>query len=41
MKKKKKIKFRIGPPVPKEILLKELKKKRHLKLATANGTKLN
>jgi len=41
MKKKKKVKFRIGPPVPKEELLKQLAKKKHLKLIRSDGTKLN
>lgn len=39
--KKKKVKFRIGPPVPKEKLLKQLAKKKHLKLIRSGGTKLN
>ena len=39
--KKKKVKFRVGEPVPKEILLKQLAKKRHLKLIINDGKKLN
>ena len=40
MKKKKSI-FRVGPPVPKKILLQQLAKKKHLKLVRSGGTKLN
>ena len=41
-KQKKKVQFRIGPPVPKEQLLKDLEKKRHLKLVRNNfGKKLH
>jgi len=43
MKKKnqKKIQYRIGPAVPKEKLLQQLQKKRHLKLIVNYGKKLN
>ena len=39
--KKKKVKFRVGPPVDKKILLKQLAKKHHLKLIINDGKKLN
>ena len=39
--KKKKVQFRIGPPVPKEKLLQQLQKKRHLKLIVNYGKKLH
>jgi hypothetical protein len=40
-KQKKKIQYRIGPAVPKKQLLKQLAKKRHLKLIINDGKKLN
>ena len=40
-KKKKKIEYRVGPPVSKKTLLKQLAKKRHLKLIINDGKKLN
>jgi len=40
-KKKKKIEYRVGPPVSKKTLLKQLVKKRHLKLIINDGKKLN
>jgi|TARA_B100000959_G_scaffold72215_1_gene76610 hypothetical protein len=40
-KKKKKIQYRIGPAVPKKQLLKQLEKKRHLKLVRSEGKKLH
>ena len=39
--KKKKVQFRIGPPVPKKQLLKQLAKQRHLKLVRSEGKKLH
>ena len=36
-KKKKRVQYRIGPAVPKKILLKQLAKKRHLKLIINDG----
>ena len=40
-KKKKQVQYRIGPAVPKKTLLKQLEKKRHLKLIINDGKKLN
>jgi len=40
-KKKKKIEYRVGPPVSKKNLLKQLVKKRHLKLVRLEGRKLH
>ena len=40
-KKKKKMQMLIGPPVPKELLLKWLAKKRYLKLISNLGRKLH
>ena len=40
-KKKKKIQYRVGPPIPKEKLLQNLKKKKYLKLVRNCGLKLN
>ena len=40
-KQKKKIQYRIGPAVPKKTLLKQLAKKRHLKLVRSEGKKLH